>query len=223
MSAVASVSPTPSVSQCASWPPRPGMSESLRSCCRTARRAPERPSGRGSAGVPRRLHTNGRSRSRVRAQATGMRASSPSLHGGGEGPRGEARQGPSRVLDGTVLLLDVLPHDARRRPADGPGEGGPGPQALRAPVMLDEVGELLPQAAGGDALEAGDQLRDGHLGRVVDQKVHVVGLAVELGPARPRSPRRPRRPRRWSLPCGAGAGRRTPGAGTSSGKPSARA
>ncbi len=35
------------------------------------------------------------------------------VHGGGEGPRGEARQGPSRALaDGTVLLLDVLPHDA---------------------------------------------------------------------------------------------------------------
>ena len=28
------------------------------------------------------------------------------VHGGGEGPRGEARQGPSRALDGTVLLLD---------------------------------------------------------------------------------------------------------------------
>ena len=46
------------------------------------------------------------------------------VHGGGEGPRGEARQGPSRALDGTILLLDVLPHDAQRRTADGPGEVG---------------------------------------------------------------------------------------------------
>jgi hypothetical protein len=45
------------------------------------------------------------------------------VHGGGEGPRGEARQGSSRALDGTVLLLDVLPHDVQRRPAEGPGEG----------------------------------------------------------------------------------------------------
>jgi hypothetical protein len=49
------------------------------------------------------------------------------VHGGGEGPRGEARQGPSRALHGTVLLLDVLPHDGQRRPADGPGEVGAGP------------------------------------------------------------------------------------------------
>ncbi len=101
------------------------------------------------------------------------------LQGGGESPRGSPGSGPSRVLDGTVLLLDVLPHDRQRRAADGPGEVGPGPQALRAPVVPDEVGELLAQAAGGDALEAVDQLRDGDLGREVDQQVHVVGVAVE--------------------------------------------
>jgi hypothetical protein len=37
---------------------------------------------------------------------------------GRPGPRGEARQGPSFALDRTVLLLDVLPHDAQRRAAE---------------------------------------------------------------------------------------------------------
>jgi Uncharacterized protein conserved in bacteria (DUF2332) len=39
------------------------------------------------------------------------------LQGGGEDPR----QGPSRALAGTVLLLDVLPHDRKRSDADRPG------------------------------------------------------------------------------------------------------
>ena len=116
-------------------------------------------------------------RTAVRYRVAGQCAA---VHGGGEGPRGKARQGPSRAPDGTVLLLDVLPHDGQRRAADGPGEGGAGPQALRAPVVPHEVGELLPQTAGGHALEAVDQLRHGDLGRVVDQRVHVVGLAGEL-------------------------------------------
>src|SRR5689334_5723644 len=65
------------------------------------------------------------------------------VHGGGEGPRGEARQGPSRALDGTVLLLDVLPArcsaaprrrtrrsttpttGAARASSGGPGRGTP--------------------------------------------------------------------------------------------------
>ncbi|WBB98550.1 hypothetical protein O7543_10930 [Solwaraspora sp. WMMA2080] len=37
------------------------------------------------------------------------------LQAGGEGPRWEGRQGPSSALTWTVLLLDVLRHDARWR------------------------------------------------------------------------------------------------------------
>ena len=46
---------------------------------------------------------------------------------------------------------------------DRAGEVRAGPQALRAPVVLDEVGELLWQTTGGDVLEAVDQLRGGDL------------------------------------------------------------
>jgi hypothetical protein len=44
------------------------------------------------------------------------------LQGGGEGPRWEGRQGPSSALSRTVLLLDVLLHDAQWCPGYGPGE-----------------------------------------------------------------------------------------------------
>ena len=66
----------------------------------------------------------------------------------------KARLGPSRARDGTVLLLDVLPHDRQRRAADRSGEIRPGPQPLRAPVVLAQVGDLLAQPAGGDTLRA---------------------------------------------------------------------
>ncbi len=65
-------------------------------------------------------------------------------------------------------------------PPTDPAKYDPGPQALPAPVVPHEGGELLPQTAGRDALEAVDQPRDGDLWREVDQQVHVVGLAVEL-------------------------------------------
>ena len=86
-----------------------------------------------------------------------MRASAPPFTAVVKARAGRLAQGPSRALDGTVLLLDVLPHDAQRCPVDRPGEVGAGPQPLRAPVVVDEVGELLPQMEGRDALEAVDQ------------------------------------------------------------------
>ncbi|MBB4743057.1 hypothetical protein BJY16_006516 [Actinoplanes octamycinicus] len=46
--------------------------------------------------------------------------------------------------------------------------------------MAYQVGELLAQAAGGDALERVDQPSDSRLGWEVDQQVHVIVLAVEL-------------------------------------------
>ena len=47
--------------------------------------------------------------------------------------------------------------------------------------MPGEVRELLPEPAGGHALEAVHELGRCHLGREVRQQVHVVGFAVELG------------------------------------------
>jgi hypothetical protein len=41
-------------------------------------------------------------------------------------------------------------------------------------------GEVLAQAAGGDAFEAADEPGQSDLGRVVHQEVHVVSLSVEL-------------------------------------------
>ena len=52
--------------------------------------------------------------------------------------------------------------------------------ALCPPVVADQVGELLAEPAGGDALEAVDQLGHGDLRREVHQQVDVVVLAVEL-------------------------------------------
>ncbi|SFF98069.1 FAD binding domain-containing protein [Actinoplanes philippinensis] len=55
--------------------------------------------------------------------------------------------GPSSALTGTVLLVDVLLHDAQRCPADGAGEVRTRPEFVGPVVVAHEVGELLPQTA----------------------------------------------------------------------------
>ena len=78
-----------------------------------------------------------------------------------------------------LLLFDVLAHDAdgcastrrcevRRRPQ----------HALPVPSL--DVGPVFAQQAAGDALEAIHQRGHGDLGRVLDQKVHVIVLPVHL-------------------------------------------
>lgn len=62
--------------------------------------------------------------------------------------RARVRAAGERALDGTFLLLDVLAEHADRGPADGPREIRPGPQALRAPVVAHQFGELLAQPLG---------------------------------------------------------------------------
>ena len=51
---------------------------------------------------------------------------------------------------------------------------------MSAPVVLAQVRELLSEPAGGDTLEAVDQLRQGDLGWEVHEQVDVVRFAVEL-------------------------------------------
>ena len=75
-----------------------------------------------------------------------------------------------------ALILDVRPDDRQGRPAARRGEVGRGPQVI--PVGTDPV--PLPEPAGGHAFQGVHQRRDGHLGRVLDQQVHVVILAVAL-------------------------------------------
>jgi hypothetical protein len=52
----------------------------------------------------------------------------------------------------------------------------------RATSLLNEFWVLLAESAGGDALEAVDQLGEGDLRREVHEQVDVVVLAVELHP-----------------------------------------
>ena len=51
---------------------------------------------------------------------------------------------------------------------------------LAPQVPADVARELLPEPAGGDALEGADQAGQGDPGRVVHEQVDVVGFAVEL-------------------------------------------
>src|SRR5690606_27951364 len=87
---------------------------------------------------------------------------------------------PQPGSERSVLLLDVLLHDAERCAAGRSGEVRAGPEALCPPVVADQVGELLAQPPGGDALEAVDQFGHGDLRREVHEQVDVVVLAVEL-------------------------------------------
>jgi hypothetical protein len=66
------------------------------------------------------------------------------FQGGGEGPRGEGRQGPSGALNRPVLLLDVLLHHAQRCPANRAREVRTRPELVGPVVVPDEIGELLP-------------------------------------------------------------------------------
>ena len=51
---------------------------------------------------------------------------------------------------------------------------------LAPEVLADVAGELLPEPAGGDALEGADEPGQGDLRRVADEEVDVAGFAVEL-------------------------------------------
>ncbi|GLW99281.1 hypothetical protein Misp02_33680 [Microtetraspora sp. NBRC 16547] len=51
---------------------------------------------------------------------------------------------------------------------------------LAPQILADVAGELLAQQACRDALEGVDQGGQSHLGRIVDQQMHVVAVAVEL-------------------------------------------
>ncbi len=62
------------------------------------------------------------------------------LQGGGEGSRWEGREGPSSALSRTVLLFDVLLHDAQRCPADGACEVRARPEFVGSVVVAYEVG-----------------------------------------------------------------------------------
>src|SRR2546425_10181252 len=84
------------------------------------------------------------------------------------------------TLERTFLLLDVLADDRQRCTAARCGEVRGRPQVSVHDGAVDPAGELLAYAAGGDALEAVDQFRDGDLGRVVHQEVDVIAFAVEL-------------------------------------------
>ena len=80
-----------------------------------------------------------------------------------------------------LLLSDALPHSGDRSAAAGRGEAGRRPQGA-FPVALLDVGTLLAQQATGHALEAVHAIGDGDLGRILDQQVNVIVLAVDLDP-----------------------------------------
>jgi len=75
-----------------------------------------------------------------------------------------------------ALILNVCPDDRQRRPAARRGEVRRGPQVL--PVGTDPV--PLAEPPGGHSLEGVHQRRNRDLGRVLDQQVHVIILAVAL-------------------------------------------
>jgi len=89
------------------------------------------------------------------------------LQGGGEGPRGEGRQGPSCALTRLVLLLDVLTQDTQRCPVYRAREIRTRPEPVGRVVVAREVGKLLPHPPAGHSLEGVDQLRQGDLGWAV--------------------------------------------------------
>lgn len=87
-------------------------------------------------------------------------------------------------LERAFLLFDVLLDDRQRRATAGPGEVGTRPEPAVHDEAVDAAGELLPQVAGGHALERVHQGRQGDLRRVVHQKVHVILFTVELDQVR---------------------------------------
>jgi len=83
------------------------------------------------------------------------------------------------MLIRSLLLFDILPDDGDRGAAAGSGE------VARAPedVLIIPGGDLrvaTPQDPGGSALEAVHQGGDSDLGRVMDQEINMVVLAVHL-------------------------------------------
>ncbi len=168
--AASSSTATRTATCCRSSPSRsatgpPCSSSSSSGTARSAsERATSRPSSRPSSASRPSVAT-----SDLRYRVAGQCAA---LQGGGEGPRGRPARA-ERALDGTVLLLDVLAarcsaahrratrrSTTRTTAAGRAGSGGRGR-------------ELLTQAAGRDALQRVDQLRDGDLGREVDQQLHL--------------------------------------------------
>ena len=62
----------------------------------------------------------------------------------------------------------------------GAGDVGPGPWLLGARVVAAQFRELLPQPAGGHALEVVYEARDGHGRQEVHRPVDVIRFPVEL-------------------------------------------
>ena len=80
-----------------------------------------------------------------------------------------------------VLLRDVLAEHAGRRTCNRPGEVEARPQLLRPPVVPGQCGEPLAHPAGGHAPLREIQPGGADFGWEVDQQVHMVGVAVEVG------------------------------------------
>ncbi|CDW92735.1 conserved hypothetical protein [Thiomonas sp. CB2] len=78
-----------------------------------------------------------------------------------------------------LLLLDVLSHDGNRSAAAGCGEVGRRPQDA-FPVAFLDVGPFLAQQAAGHALETIHHGRYRHLGRILDQQMHMIVLSIHL-------------------------------------------
>jgi hypothetical protein len=83
-----------------------------------------------------------------------------------------------------LLLLDVLAQDADGRAPAGRRQVAGRPKNAPALGPRMEVAKLLAHHATGDAFEAVHQIRQGDLGRVVDQQVNVIRLPAELHQSR---------------------------------------
>ena len=84
------------------------------------------------------------------------------------------------VLVGCLLFFDVLPQDVNRRTATARSKIRRRPQYAPTLQPRMEVPELLAQQPRRYTLERSNQIRQRHLRRVVDQKMHMIVLSVEL-------------------------------------------
>lgn len=78
------------------------------------------------------------------------------------------------------MLLDVLLHDFQRSAAAGCSKIGRAPKVVAPELALYLWEVLLPQAATGDAFQAVHQLGKLHGGRILDEQMNMVVLAVHL-------------------------------------------
>jgi len=80
----------------------------------------------------------------------------------------------------SLLLFDVLAHDVDGHTATGCREVARRPQHAPTLEPRMEVSKLLAKHPAGDALEAVHERGERDLGRVVDEQVNMIGLAIEL-------------------------------------------